>query len=634
MTLRTVRVPAEVEPLFARAEEVVSQFFSQRRDDPTTGTIEIFGERYVLVRAASLSVEFFDLVRGLYGPGREREGDDFARNILYDLAHAIGRADARNFHAKMGLEDPISRLSAGPVHFAHAGWAFVDISPESRPVPGPGFYLQYDHPFSFESDAWVRGGRAAAFPVCIMNAGYSSGWCSESFGLSLVSAEVECRARGGERCSFVMAAPDAIEAHVARYEASHPPRGGVTVAHEIPDFFSRKRVEEDLRRRFAEELREREAAEAKLRMAQKLEAVGRLAGGIAHDFNNLMAVVIARSAMLASRFPPGDRLRAEIDQIAEAGERASALTKQLLAFSQAQVVKKEPLELDAVVGRLMTLLSSVLGEQIELAVALGASSAVVQLDRSQLEQVVTNLVVNARDAMPRGGRLDVATRVVAEHAELGPGPFVEIRVRDQGDGMDAATIACLFEPYFTTKPGYGTGLGLATVHGIVKQSGGAIGVESAPMGGSTFTVALPVHAATLAEVAPDAARRSRGRAPSTRLKIMLVEDNPDVRAAVEQTISYEGHDAVAYGDSVAAAEIDDAALASVDLLLTDVVMPKKGGREVALLLRSRRPELPVIFMSGYPPEPEMLATVADARFVAKPFRPEELFALVAELTRG
>src|SRR5688572_29246389 len=152
MTLRTVSVPAGIEDVFVTAEQVVSRYFRERTDDPEHGTIEISGERYILVRAASLSVEFFAMARELYGPGREAEADEFARNILFDLSHAIGRKDAKSFHAKMGLSDPIARLSAGPVHFAHAGWAFVDIFPESSPSPDENYFLIYDHPYSFESD--------------------------------------------------------------------------------------------------------------------------------------------------------------------------------------------------------------------------------------------------------------------------------------------------------------------------------------------------------------------------------------------------------------------------------------------------------------------------------------------------
>ncbi len=248
MSLTTVKVPGEMEPLFAKAEAVVSQYFQERKDDPSRGTIEIFGQRYMLVRGAALSVEFFSLVKEFFGKGLEAEAEDFARNMLFDLAHSIGKSDARNFHAKMQLNDPIERLSAGPVHFSHTGWAFVDVSPESRPSPDKDYYLLYDHPQSFEADTWIQSRLEPDFPVCIMNSGYSSGWCEESFGVRLVASEILCRAKGDPCCRFIMAPPDRIEGHVARYMKDKPHFAHRMKSHTIPDFFSRKRLEEDLRR--------------------------------------------------------------------------------------------------------------------------------------------------------------------------------------------------------------------------------------------------------------------------------------------------------------------------------------------------------------------------------------------------
>jgi PAS domain-containing protein len=247
MSLKTVKVPEGFEPLFEKAESAVAAYFDGLRRDPERGTIEIAGERYVLVRAAAMSVEFFGLVRELFGRGRKKEADGFSRNLLFDLAHAIGRSDARCFHARMGLNDPVERLSAGPIHFAHTGWASVDILPESNPSPDQDYYLIYDHPYSFEANAWLESRSLSAFPVCIMNAGYSSGWCEESFGVPLVATEVLCRGRGDDCCRFIMAPPERIEKRVERYMEALKSKHHSHKPYVIPGLFERKRMEEALR---------------------------------------------------------------------------------------------------------------------------------------------------------------------------------------------------------------------------------------------------------------------------------------------------------------------------------------------------------------------------------------------------
>ncbi len=246
--LYTVKVPAPIAPLFEAAQSYVSRYFADRQEDPAKGSITISGERYILVRAASMSVEFFDLVRSLYGDQGPDEARTVASNLLFDTAHAIGKADARTFRERMGVVDPIERLSAGPIHFAFAGWAFVDILPESRPSPDENYYLVYEHPFSFESHAWLAQGRDSSAPVCVMNAGYSSGWCEESFGLPLVAVETECLAAGDARCRFIMAPPSRIEEHLARAftpSGSEKPRRSPAIR--VPEFFQRKRLEDELR---------------------------------------------------------------------------------------------------------------------------------------------------------------------------------------------------------------------------------------------------------------------------------------------------------------------------------------------------------------------------------------------------
>ena len=646
MTLRTVRVPPELEGVFGAAEEVVSRYFRERRDDPTRGTIEIHGERYVLIRAASLSVEFFDLVRDLYGPGREAEADAFARNLLFDLAHALGKSDARNFHTKMALVDPAARLSAGPVHFSHTGWAFVDISPLAAPAPDESYLLIYDHPYSFESDAWLRAGRTRDFPVCIMNAGYSSGWCTESFGVDLVASEVLCRARGDERCRFVMAPPARIEEQVARHAAKAG--GGQPLrSYEVPDFFARKRMEEELRRAHAElerrveertaelrrEVAQREEAERQLRQRQKLEAIGRLAGGIAHDFNNLMSVVVMRSELLQAGLPAGSPLGEELQHIKAAGLSAARLTQQLLAFASSQVVRKAPHDLARLVEDLSALLGPTIGERIAVETRL-TPGCTVEADRGQLEQVVMNLVLNARDAMPRGGLLTIEVAPVsvdpagAAQVDVPAGEYVGLVVADTGSGMDEATLTRLFEPFFTTKPeGKGAGLGLSTVYGIVRQGGGGVRVESRPGQGARFTVLLP---RVQAPSAP--AGEGPGAPPRGSETLLLVEDQAELRGVLRGFLAGCGYSVLDAGDPGAALALARAT-PGLDLVLTDVVLPGMGGRELAALLRGLCPRARILYTSGYMPDAALRLEIAAGRasFIAKPFLPADLAVRLREV---
>jgi two-component system cell cycle sensor histidine kinase/response regulator CckA len=247
--LEAVRVPKQFEPVFERAQEYVRRYFAERQERPSEGTIEILGQRYILVRAASMSVEFFALIRNLYADKPTDEAAGVARSLLFDIAHALGVADARAFHARLDLKDPVEKMSVGPLHFAHAGWAFVDIHAESRPSPDQDYYLIYDHPYSFESDSWMRAGEKVDFPVCVMNAGYSSGWCEASFGLTLVASEILCKAKGDEHCRFIMAPPDRIEGHIDSYRQSDARVARHVTRYEIPGFFARKKVEDELRER-------------------------------------------------------------------------------------------------------------------------------------------------------------------------------------------------------------------------------------------------------------------------------------------------------------------------------------------------------------------------------------------------
>ncbi len=244
--LNTVNVPDNFTQVFLTAQNYVRNYFSTIERDPEKGLVQFSDERYILVRASSMSKEFFDMMTQLYQDRGEKEARTLAFNFLFDIAHSIGKADAKSFFSKMNVTDPIEKLSAGPVHFAYTGWATVKIHPMSHPTPDENYYLIYDHPNSFEAQAWMEKEEKTQFPVCVMNAGYSSGWCEESFGISLVTAEIECQAKGDRHCRFIMAPPSRIKEYIDKYSK----QAYIKYEHykhiDVPEFFKRKRLEDDL----------------------------------------------------------------------------------------------------------------------------------------------------------------------------------------------------------------------------------------------------------------------------------------------------------------------------------------------------------------------------------------------------
>ncbi|MBA3666043.1 MAG: hypothetical protein H0W61_17840 [Bacteroidetes bacterium] len=238
----TVKVPAAFKPIFDKAQKTVGNYFKHLNLDPSRGTIDIDGERYVLVRASALSIEFLNSFAAIYSDRGEEEAMSIGKNILFDLSHVLGIEDANRFHKKMNLVDPISKLSAGPVHFAHSGWAFVDILKESKPSPDENYYIKYNHPYSFEADSWVKAKKKSKTPVCIMNAGYSSGWCEASFGIPLTSVEISCKAKGDKTCTFIMAPPDKIHLYLKDQKKNSRQKN-----IPVPAFLERKKIEEGVK---------------------------------------------------------------------------------------------------------------------------------------------------------------------------------------------------------------------------------------------------------------------------------------------------------------------------------------------------------------------------------------------------
>ena len=239
---KTVKTPNEIAPIFDKASEIVKNYFQTFNADPSLSKIEVNGQRYVLMRAESLANDFFKNILNLYSDRPKQEAIRIGRNLLFDFAHLIGIEDAKNFHRKMKLKDPISKLSAGPVHFAYTGWAFVDILPDSKPSPDDNFYLKYNHPYSFEADSWIKSKEKTDFPVCSMNAGYSSGWCEQSYGIELTSVEISCRAKGDKHCTFIMAPPNKIGEYLTKEEQKLK----IKKKYDVPLFFERKKTEEKI----------------------------------------------------------------------------------------------------------------------------------------------------------------------------------------------------------------------------------------------------------------------------------------------------------------------------------------------------------------------------------------------------
>jgi len=391
---------------------------------------------------------------------------------------------------------------------------------------------------------------------------------------------------------------------------------------------------------FAEDVTERRVLEQQLRQSQKMEAVGRLAGGIAHDFNNLLMVISGYTEFLLERLGDAPELRAPAQEIGSAAERASSLTRQLLAFSRKQMLAPKIVNLNDVLTENLKMLTRMIGEDVDLMMVPNPSLWSVRADAGQIEQVVMNLAVNARDAMPSGGKLTIETSnvtlgedYVRFHAPLQPGEYVMIAISDTGAGMDAETQSHIFEPFFTTKGTKGTGLGLSTVYGIVKQSGGYIWVYSELGKGTTFKIYLPRVAAPSPQVAPVVAVVETGTVEAGKETILLVEDESNLRYLARQYLEKQGYRVIEAADGAVAMQIAVAHEGIIHLLLTDVIMPGMNGRELAQRISEIRPNTKVLYMSGYTENVVGHNGMLDTgvRLLQKPFNLRDLKRLVREV---
>jgi PAS domain S-box-containing protein len=389
---------------------------------------------------------------------------------------------------------------------------------------------------------------------------------------------------------------------------------------------------------FAEDVTEKWLLERQLRMAQKMEAVGRLSGGIAHDFNNLLGVIIGYSQVLKRTLPPGTPFLEHAEEIEKAGQRAASLTRQLLAFSRQQVLAPAVLNINTLISEMEKMLPRLIGEDIEIVIALDPAIGRVKADHGQLEQVVMNLAVNARDAMPDGGKVIITTNNVVldeawtrSHPGSKAGDFVMLSVADTGTGIDSETLAHIFEPFFTTKErGKGTGLGLATVYGVVKQSGGYVWVESVLGKGAAFEIYLPRIEELVIVPEPVAPIVEAFRGAET---ILLVEDADALRKLTHMLLEQHGYHVLVAANGAAALQLVEQKPERIDLLLTDVIMPGLNGRALAGRLELLQPGLKILYMSGYTDDAIMDHGVLESgtHLLHKPFSEENLIRKVREV---
>ncbi|MEI8334321.1 MAG: PAS domain-containing protein, partial [Chloroflexota bacterium] len=455
-----------------------------------------------------------------------------------------------------------------------------------------------------------------------------------SFAEHLVMYTEESRGRLVADVSRAMETGEGFEAQVEIVRPDGTKRLGVSHGEAVRDANG---VIVGLRGTVAD-LTELRGAEARADRAQRAEMVGRLAGGVAHDFNNLLAVINGHAEFLADSIPADDPRREDVDAIHATGARAAALARQLLAFGRRQTLRPSIVDIDDVVDALAPMLRSIVGDDVELVVPRDHPVGHVRVDRAELEQAIVNLVLNARDAMPGGGRVTIATSDIA--VDVGdpwlrppavPGDYVRLTVADTGTGMDAETLSHVFEPFYTTKlRDKGTGLGLSSVEGAIAQSGGFVTVESELGRGSSFSIHLP-RAFGEPVTAPPSVSRSAPR--DGRETILLVEDQPGVRAITAHTLRELGYAVIDASDPTAALAMAEAAPKSFDILVTDVIMPGVSGRELADRLTALHPGLPTLYMSGYSPEEVFGPGLLDegTSFLAKPFDRADLAARVRAL---
>ncbi|MBO9566142.1 MAG: response regulator [Niastella sp.] len=613
----SVTVPPAMQPLFDIAQQTVREYFKDLRMDPSKGTIEINDQRYVLVRASAFSKGFLETIQRLYADKGESEAFAIGRNFLFDYAHVIGLHDARDFHARMHVTDPIAKLSAGPVHFAYSGWAFVDISADSHPSPDENFCLIYDHPYSFEADSWTRAGVQSKEPVCIMNAGYSSGWCEESFGIELTAVEVSCRAKGDARCTFIMSPPHKIHEHLERFNASHKKQYASAGNYNIPTFFERKQVEEEMER-------------SRVLAEESARAKADFVANMSHELRTPLGAILGFTDLLQKTTL--DTVQQDyLEAINTSGKTLLSIINDILDLSKLDAGKFLTESIAFSVPELMHSLqvmfaSKASGKDLRLScsVDMGISFPVLG-DPMRLTQILVNLMGNAIKFTEAGG---VYVNCIIQH-ETEDAVELCFSVRDTGIGIPANKIDSIFERFMqvdthiTRKYG-GTGLGLAITKQLVELLGGTISITSKEGSGTECTFIIPYRKAQ-EQVLASSRESNVPRQFFSLRKILVVEDNLMNQKLTSIILQAQGFEVIVARNGKKAIEYLQEHQA--DLILMDIQMPVMDGYKTTQLIRDElHLATPIIAMTAHAlsGEREKCLQAGMNDYLAKPFKEHDL----------
>jgi CheY-like chemotaxis protein/HPt (histidine-containing phosphotransfer) domain-containing protein len=623
-----VSVPLTLKPLFDVAQETVSEYFRHLRMDPSRGTIEINDQRYVLVRASALSKDFLATVQNLYADRGEDEAMSIGKNFLFDIAHVIGINDARNFHQRMNLTDPIARLSAGPVHFAYSGWAYVDILAESNPTPDENFYLIYHHPYSFEADSWIRGGKKSNTAVCIMNAGYSSGWCEESFGIPLTAVEVSCTARGDKHCTFIMSPPEKIQAYVNDYFNHNKNKIGAQPNYEIPTFFDRKRVEEEMKR-------SKQLAEESAKLKSDFVA------NMSHELRTPLSAILGFSDLLQkTKLDPLQKDYA--DAIHTAGNNLLSIINDVLDLSKMDagkfIIERVPFSMPELMHSIQVMFSQK-AKQKKLKFSCSVDTSINYFalgDPMRLTQILVNLISNALKFTEEGS-VFVSCMVEKEDKDTVQLMFT---VKDTGIGIPEDKASEIFERFtqadanITRRYG-GTGLGLPITKLLVELQGGSISFKNNDGGGVEFSCMLPYAKMKDAQTAHQSATSSAKIAIEPGKNILLVEDNIMNQKLATMILQSRGLNITVAENGERAVEIlkHDA----FDVILMDIQMPAMDGYKATEIIRNDlHISTPIIAMTAHAlaGEREKCLQAGMNDYISKPFDEKNLVGHIAQFISG